>query len=63
MHITMPTGFLEDLDQHAKACYMSRSDYIRIALMEKMNRQNMVDYPQAGPTNNKDDDGFAASSN
>ena len=46
LHIIMPPGLLADLDQRASASYLSRSDYIRIALMEKMKRQNMVDYPE-----------------
>jgi hypothetical protein len=43
----MPTGLLEDLDQRALATCLSRSDYIRIALMEKMGRRNMFDPPAA----------------
>ncbi len=42
IHVSMPEGFLADLYESAKEMYVSRSDYIRIALMEKMGRQNLV---------------------
>jgi hypothetical protein len=42
----MPAGLLADVDQRAFATGMSRSDYIRLALMGKMERQNMIDFPK-----------------
>ncbi len=38
VHVSLPAEFLQDLDEHATALLMSRSSYIRVALIEKMNR-------------------------
>lgn len=46
IHLTLPTAFLKDLDEAARNNLMSRSDYIRMALMEKMNRRNLVESPE-----------------
>lgn len=49
VHVSLPVEFLQDLDERAAALWMSRSSYIRLALMEKMQRQSLVAPPGADP--------------
>ncbi|PIZ62052.1 hypothetical protein COY17_03085 [Candidatus Saccharibacteria bacterium CG_4_10_14_0_2_um_filter_52_9] len=49
MNISMPAQFLQAVDQAAKANYMSRSNFIRVALLEKMGLQNMIDLKPLPP--------------
>ncbi len=44
VHLVIPRAFLVDVDKAAKACWMSRSDYIRVALMEKMDKKSLTDF-------------------
>jgi metal-responsive CopG/Arc/MetJ family transcriptional regulator len=40
-HISLEPAFLEIVDQAANASYMTRSQYIRIALLEKLGHYNL----------------------
>ena len=42
IHLILPEDFLEELDQLRRDCGLSRSDYIRLALMEKMKRLTLT---------------------
>jgi metal-responsive CopG/Arc/MetJ family transcriptional regulator len=46
IQIILPETFLKDIDKIAQSCLMSRSDYIRLALMEKMKKSSLVEPPQ-----------------
>jgi len=48
IQVILPEEFLKDLDEIALACLLSRSDYIRLALMEKMKR-NVLSSPTIKP--------------
>ena len=43
VHFKLPKKFVNEMDEQAKRQLLTRSDFIRMALLEKMNRQNMVD--------------------
>lgn len=56
IHLVIPKTFLTEVDLAARACYMSRSDYVRIALMEKMGKQSLVEFEWPVWQPPKDDD-------
>ena len=43
VHFGLTRAFLRELDKEAIANYTSRSQYIRLALLDKMKRQNLYD--------------------
>jgi hypothetical protein len=58
VHIVIPKTFLADVDKEARACYMSRSDFVRVALMEKMGKKSLVEFewPVWEPPKDEPDD-------
>jgi metal-responsive CopG/Arc/MetJ family transcriptional regulator len=45
IHLILPEDFLNELDELRRDCGLSRSDYIRLALMEKMKRLTLTSRP------------------
>ena len=41
IHISLEPAFLEIVEQAAEASYMTRSQYIRLALLEKLGHYNL----------------------
>lgn len=41
IHLCLPVDFLKKVDDGAKDRYISRSDFIRLALMEKLDAKSM----------------------
>jgi metal-responsive CopG/Arc/MetJ family transcriptional regulator len=56
INITLPPQFLAEVDKRAWAMMVSRSAYIRLALLEKMGLQNMNDLQSPDETVKKDPD-------
>ena len=43
IHVSIPANFVKLMDQAAASRFMSRSDFIRFALMDKLNIQSLTD--------------------
>lgn len=54
IHITLPANFLHEVDKEARENLVSRSVYIRIALMHEMGAQNMTDLRKNSKTSDPD---------
>jgi hypothetical protein len=42
IHVILPKDFLKALDQEARNSYLSRSEFIRLALMQKMCVKSLI---------------------
>lgn len=53
VHIVFDKDFLEEVDKYAAAHWLSRSDLIRISLMEKLGLKFMGDTLNSGPSDDE----------